>query len=336
MPYKNCQLEAEGKTYPDVMSFCEHFGFKYTSVKYYLRQGKNGDEIVTALRRNSLKRRYSTSPGRGKPLEIDGVKYNSVVEASEAYGIPTHRVYTLAKAKRTTHEAAMLELVKGRPGHVTPCTIAGVTYPSKEAAAKAYAIPMQTIWARMARHGLTFEQAILNGSRERTMMIPEKSKWPGINLTPIETPEEDKSMLYYVSSILVSNNYPVKCFCDQEKKIWAVRFRESMEVGGELLEVYVLFKSDNSSRDLEFIIPVIGKIKALTSKERKTLLEQCNSLNTVYTGAKIILDENRLSVSWSVVMGKSKITATAMMRMLYRFLGTAGVLWKETLWAEQR
>ncbi len=335
MAYKEQLLEADGKKYT-VMDFCEHYGFKYTSVKYHLRKGKSGDEIVAALRQNSLKRRYSSAPGRGKTITVNHVQYRSVVEAAGAYGIPSHRVYTLSKEKKISHEAAINELVKNQAGHVTPCTIAGVNYPSREAAARAYELPMQTIRARMARRGLTFEEAILNGSRERSLMIPEKSKWNGLNLAPIETPESDKSMLYFLSSVLSSNNYPVKCFCDQEKSVWAVRIQESMDVGGELIDIYILFNENDLGRDLEIIMPAVGKIKSLTSKERKTLLEQFNSLNNAYTGARISLDENRMVISWSAVLGRTKISATALIRMIYRFMGTAGVLWKETCWAAQR
>lgn len=335
MKYNTDQLQAEGKTYRTVMDFCEHFGFKYTSVKYHIRKGKTGDEIVAALRQNSIKKRYSHRVGKGTPVTVNDVQYSSVVEACEAYGLQPHQVYSLTKAEKISHEAAIIKLIEKRPGHTTPCTISGITYPSREAAARAYSIPMQTIRARMARHGYSFEEAILYGSKERCRMVPEKTKWQDLNLKPIEPPEKDNSLLYLIYSVLTSNNYPSKCFFDTEKHIWAVRFKESMELDSELIETYLLFDNDDPSRDLELIMPVVAKTKPLSSKERHTLLEQFNSLNNTYTGAKISMVENKISISWSIALGRAKITSTAFMRMLCRFIGTASVLWKETFWATE-
>lgn len=325
MSRSSYKVMANGIEFSSATKFCNHFGLQYPAVRHHLQEGKTGDEILKILRQNSICRRYSTSPGRGRSVIIDDVEYKSITEASAATGLST------AEINKMLHS----DLPKST-GRKVPCTIGGVTYPTREAAAKAYGLPIQTIWARVKRRGISFEEALEIGRKFQNQMFPEKSKWGTLTLSPIDVPSDndDKDLFSDIASILSTNNFQIQCFCDEAKSVWAVRFQENLKIYAAPLDVYVLFDNNDTTRDIEFVVPKVLTFESMTASKKQVVLDKLNELNAEYNGAKISLVENQIMISWSTSIARKSIPATLFMRILYRFLGTAGVFWEGICWAE--
>lgn len=325
MARSSYEVKANGIVFTSATKFCNYYGLQYPAVRRYLQDGKTGDDILKILRQNSLGRRYNSSPGRGKTVIIDDIEYKSVTEASAATGLSAFEISKMLSSDmpRTV-------------GRKVPCTIGGITYPSREAAAKAYGLPIQTIWARVKRRGVSFEEALEIGRKVQNQMFPEKSKWDSLNLSPINVPTDNdvKDLLSDITSILTANNFQIQCLCDAEKSVWAVKFQENLKIYTSPLDVYILFDNNNPARDIEFLIPSVLVFELMTSTKRQVVMDKINELNASYNGAKISLVQNRLIISWSVSIARKSIPATLFMRILYRFLGTAGAFWEGICWAE--
>mgnify|MGYP001096836419 FL=1 len=92
-------IEAEQKSHASITAFCEYYGLRYTSVMYYLRKGKTGDEVLSIMRQKPASSRYSKAPGRSVPVKIGDDTFQSISEAAMAYGVSSAQI---EKAKRAT------------------------------------------------------------------------------------------------------------------------------------------------------------------------------------------------------------------------------------------
>lgn len=321
---------AEQKRYESVSDFCDHYGLRYTSVQYHLRQGKTGDEVLAILRQRSVTRRYSKAPGRGIPVKIGDDVFQSVSEAAMAYGVSNAQI-----------EDAMVDgivnpaLLGYTSRQMKECIVAGVTYPSMAAAARAYGIPMVTVQSRMLREKISFEEALRRGHMERHRIVAEHSKWPGMKRDPFEGELEGKKFTKDLLSLLEQNNYHPHIFQDPESGIFAVQIQESLEAISRPLDIYILYDETELSRDIEFIIPEIGKQRILSDAKQVLLYQQINEVNEQYVGSKIFLRNRMFSASWSITHTSRSIQATAFMRSFYRFIGSTAGIWEMLKWAEQ-
>jgi len=328
---------AEKTPYASITDFCNYYGLRYTSVQYHLRQGKTGDEILSILRGRSVTRRYNKAPGRAVSVQIGDETFQSISEAAMAYGVSTDEVEKAMMDGTATPAFSNMALPEDPDQAIRiskECIVAGVPYPSMAAAARAYGIPMVTVRSRMAREGISFEEALRRGHMERHRIIAEKSKWPGINLEPLEGEVEEKTAKE-LFSILEQNNYGPKVFWDKEAGATAIKIQESLEAISRPLDIYIVFDESDLSKDIEFIMPEIGKQKYLSDTKQVLLYQQINEMNERYIGSKISLRDRFFSARWSLTQASRSIQATAFMRCFYRFIGSTAGIWRELKWAEQ-
>ena len=169
-------ITCEGHEFGSIKEFANHYGLNYAKVQHYRKLGKSPEEIVrecqfSAASKHSLLGELKDS-GNRILCEYDGVKYSSLYEAATALGLSPSQVYDFRKRHHLSPSAAIemaMERQKSgkRPSAVAKkCIVDGVEYESREAAIKAYRIPRITVYSRMEREHISFEEALVRGHRE--------------------------------------------------------------------------------------------------------------------------------------------------------------------------
>ena len=72
------------------------------------------------------------------------------------------------------------------PSAAKPCVIEGISYPSREAALAAFRLKRITVYSRMKRENIPFEEAVLRGRDSALYRKPAASKLPRLVLIPME------------------------------------------------------------------------------------------------------------------------------------------------------
>lgn len=331
-------VEAEQKRYTSIAEFCNYYGLRYTSVQYYLRKGKSGDEILDILQNSSISRRYNKAPGRAVCVKIGDDVFQSASEAAMAYGVSVHQIEAAMEDGTVTPAIFGEEVGENSdqlPRKRIKCVIAGIPYPSRAAAARAYGIPMVTVRSRMAREGISFEEALRRGHIERHRIVAEHTKWSAENLEPYKGDIEKKKLTDDILSLLEQNNYHTKIFQNTETKTFAILIQEALDVLSRPLDLYVLYDEHDLAKNIEFVFPNIGKQRFLSDAKQVLLYQQINEVNARYVGSKISLRDRIFSASWSITHTSRSLQATTFMRSLYRFIGSTAGIWEELRWAEQ-
>lgn len=207
-------ITCEGHEFGSIKEFANHYGLNYAKVQHYRKLGKSPEEIVrecqfSAASKHSLLGEPKDS-GNRILCEYDGVKYSSLYEAATALGLSPSQVYDFRKRHHLSPSAAIemaMERQKGgkRTSAVAKkCIVNGVEYESREAAIKAYRIPRITVYSRMEREHISFEEALVRGHRESIYCPPTASLFPSLRLVPSKAPlqqpileEMDASLWYY-------------------------------------------------------------------------------------------------------------------------------------------
>lgn len=328
---------AEQERYASIGAFCDYYGFRYTSVMYYLRKGKTGDEILSIMKQKTASSRYSKAPGRAVSVKIGNDTFQSISEAAMAYGVsPAQIEAAMADGDATPAFLNMdpLDESDTLTERMKPCTIAGVSYPSRAAAAREYGIPMVTIRSRMQRENISFEEAIRRGHIERRQIIPEKTKWTESSFSPFEGETDGLKLTKEISSLLEKNCYRPQLLYNQEN-LFAIHIQESLEVISPPLDLYIVCNEKDASQDIEFIIPVLGELRILSDAKQTLLYQQISEVNGKYTGAKVFLQDSFFSASWSFAQTSRALQSTFFMRTLYRFIGSTSAMWDALKWAEK-
>lgn len=161
------------------------------------------------------------------------------------------------------------------PGnHCRSCQVAGTVYASQMAAARAYHVPIQTIYSRMKRQGMTFEAAILRGYREEHLLdpIPELHSTYKDRLKPVEQ-LSCKSLVDY-QSMLQSAGFICKAMQTENEAVQAIQTQFEIW-DGNLVDIWFLYLREREL--LETIIPSlctkwpsldIGQLNSQTSSVR--------------------------------------------------------------------
>lgn len=331
-------IEAEQERYASIGAFCDYYGLRYTSVMYYLRKGKTGDEILSIMKQKPASSRYSKAPGRAVPVKIGEDTFQSISEAAMAYGVTPSQI----EAAMTNGDATPVFLnmeplneFDTPTERMKPCVIAGISYPSQTAAARKYGIPLVTVYSRMQREGISFEEAVRRGHIERRQILPEKAKWNGQVFGPFDGDLEKTKLTKDLFTLLDNSSYQPQLLQNKEKDLFAVLIQESLEVISPPLDLYIIFNERDASQDIEFVIPSLGKLRILSDKNQALLYQQISEVNGKYTGAKVFLQDGFFSASWSFAQTSRTLQSTFFMRTLYRFIGSTSAMWEALKWAEK-
>ncbi len=161
------EFEYNGKTYRTIAEFAQEYSIPASSISAGLKNGLTLEEIIN-------KRKVSANrPKGGKACSYNGVEYNSLQEACIALGLGAPSYVYALMAKRgfdpnTALSYAIQHHRKETPvGNSREVTVAGMTFPSRQAALKHYGISDATVRNRINRNKVSFEDAVLYEAAER-------------------------------------------------------------------------------------------------------------------------------------------------------------------------
>ncbi len=225
-------VEYDGKTFASIREFVNYYGLNYSKVQYYRKLGKSPEEIVRECQFSSASKQALLGEdavvGNRITVEYEGVPYKSIYDAAVALGINPSQVYETRKRRKVSASEAIRIVMErtGSPKRVgyraMPCTVNGVEYASREEAILAYHLPRVTVYSRMEREGISFEEALVRGRNEAVHCPPTANLFPSLRLVPSNAPlqqpvleELEASLEYYVVSVQplrdLSTFLPVLC-----------------------------------------------------------------------------------------------------------------------------
>ncbi len=150
---KQVAVICHGVEYTSIKALAEAFGLAPAKIVQRIALGWTSEQAVGLSER-------VRKPSTGKPVEFEGVRYGSLVEASRALGLSPDAVAARVAHGYSTDEALSGKL-KPRVGHRSkPVSFAGSTYPSREALCAAHGQTWSNVTRRVGR-GWTMEQALL-------------------------------------------------------------------------------------------------------------------------------------------------------------------------------
>lgn len=214
------KVEYEGQQYSSLKEFADAFHLNYSKVTAHYRKGEPLEDIVQNCQFSVASKAKRTPPEtrKRKYVEFNGVKYTSIYAAADALGISPGRVYSVRERLKCSPEKAIEYVYQnaapagaGNSPNASPCVIEGIQYPSREAALAAYRMKRITVYSRMKREGISFEEAIVRGKNKAVYRKPVSSLFPRLHLIQIDQeinlPEIladlSRSLAYYHSKVEV-------------------------------------------------------------------------------------------------------------------------------------
>lgn len=215
METQSYQVKYNGQEYPSLRAFADAYQLNYPRVTAHFRKGESLEEIIQKCQFSAASKRKEQPPEtpKRKYVEYDGIRYSSIYAAADALGISPARVYSVRQRQKCSPEAAIEYVLSNslpaggdkNPPVSKPCVIEGIEYPSREAALAAYRMKRITVYSRMKRENISFEEAVVRGKQSALYRKPASSLFPQLHLIPMEkeltTPEIladiTRSLSYY-------------------------------------------------------------------------------------------------------------------------------------------
>lgn len=326
--------------YESITAFCNAYGLKYPATSVLLRKGVEPETIIANAGSLPTTTRYKPGAKTAIPCSYNGVDYPSITAAADALGIPSHRIPACMKARKCSASEAIKYLMEEadeyarRPvediGAKRPCTINGVLYSSQAAACKAYGVRAITVYSRMSREGISFEEALASGGVARKHVKPMIELWEKISLSPF-TPTEDGNILLQIADALTKTGLEVNCLYDASLEVAAVKIEASLHAVSDFREVYILlpYPSCPSITDVEFILPCLCQCNSSSMPQKMRILDKINVINTKYAGACLSMVDKNLRVSSAATQSGSHLNIRVFLRNFHRFLGTAAAMYDD-------
>lgn len=334
-------VQAHGIVFPSIMSFCNHYGLHYPLVQHYLRRGISPEEIILQSAVASNKgRQLKEKPGRHYLCEYDGVQYQSLSEAAEILGLSLSWLYNLKKKHQLSASAALnLAMEKKRKtpkNHIVdnrkPCVVDGRYFESQTAALRAFQIPQITVYSRMQREGITFEEALMRGRKDRQQIKPIYSGFKDLHLHKVDS-EEFTQIGGQISAIyhdLIYSQRTCTCYRDYDLNSYVLQINEFCNPLQQELSYYIHYqvKESGPTGVLEFIAPRLFSFIEISEREEIVLLKYLNDVNSTYLNMKVFYEGKKQTVnaSWSqIIKPKQKETKPAIVSFLH-FIGNCEIV----------
>lgn len=299
-------VTCKGQEFSSFKEFTNYYGLQYTKAQYYRKQGKTPEEILEICKFNSHSKTTSEPKASAKRYlcEYNGIKYGSLNEAACALGFSPSQIYELRRRNSLSPSAAIAmameqRLNKGeiqKSGNHKKCIIDGVEYESQEAALRAYKIPGITVYSRMEREGITFEEALVRGRKSNLYCPPVGSLFPSLRLVsssddqiPNTLKELVNSLKYYQCQIQVLRDFTSQLpvlLVNEENYIYFNHEAKGLEIISEIsysldMEVINLLNSAYVATKI-FVIPQTGKAYLSSFQIAKEESQEIKSLLYAY------------------------------------------------------
>lgn len=311
-------LTYNGKNYRSLAEFAQEYGLRYpTTVAQYNKQKLSLEQIIERQKthRNKTKKNIVV-------CEYDGQQFHSLFDAGEALGISPSTLYTIKKKEAVSPSEAIDIAMKRRSpnrgkGRCKAIIVNGVSYESQTAALEAYEVPAVTVTTRMRREGISFEEALLRGSRNKKRIrpnMPNATFLKAEKLNPITIEELDDNQLALYEKIEFQS-MPIELFCDGNNSI-VIKTEERIGENNKKIAVYFIYHKN----EIEILVPDLVKIQKEEMPE--DFFETLAKLNEKYLGLKVGYHRQRhaLYVSSSVYGKPSIRCANTMIGALFSIL----------------
>lgn len=340
---KKKPITAEGRIFQSLLAFSNYYGFKYSSVVARVNKGYTGDEILASLGIMSQSRPYQPYIGTAHACTFEGIDYPSIVSAADAVGVEPTDVYHIMKTYDLSPDKAIRkaldEKIAKDTAPVEPtawsCVIAGKTYRNKAEAVKVYGTKMSTVESRMQRKGISFEEALLLGHRERKQMIGENSRYIDLNISElIRTKNTAKlemdSVVSDITEVLKNNNYTPEIYeIKNIPNMVAIKFEESLFPISDKRNLYLFLTTDKTSQQIEIVLPDLITFPQESQILLALLLEKINELNRRYVSGKVYVRNGSVTCSWSFPIVSKTLNSRLLLKNIYSFIGTSSKFYEE-------
>lgn len=299
-------VTCNGQEFSSFKEFTNYYGLHYTKAQYYRKQGKTPEEILEICKFTSHSKTTSDPKPSAKRYlcEYNGVQYGSLNEAACALGFSPSQIYELRRRNNLSPSAAIemameQRLNKGavqKSGNHKKCVIDGIEYESQEAALRAYKIPGITVYSRMEREGISFEEALIRGRKSNLHCPPVASLFPSLRLTACSDEQlQDTlkelvaSLQYYQCKVQIlrdlTSQLPV-LLVNGENYVYFNQEAKGLEIISELpctldAETINLLNSAYVATKI-FVMPQTGKIYLLSFQFAKEEAQNIKSLLHAY------------------------------------------------------
>lgn len=345
---------AQNRKFNSITEFCQEFGLKYSSVNAQLRKGRSGDQVLETLGYLPAGIRYNDTPTHSQRCSYNGIEYPSLVTASDTLGIPMDKIISLQKQGNLSLDDAIAKAVeeneqlkeKGTDNnkskkHVGEIVIDNVTYKSMQEALLVYGVPYITVKSRMARDGISFEEALCRGKKERRHIMPYKSDtlYKIINdeedlavlCEEVKMPDNDKDIIVCISNILSKNTYKPKAYYYSASQTGIICFYENLHAISEkrMIMLSFIYPQDYYPLQVEISIPNLLSLRNSPNIDYNKLLEKINELQSKYLNAVINFSNKKISVRWLYTITSESINIRQFFITINRFIGTASTIFDE-------
>ena len=203
------------------------------------------------------------------------------------------------RARQTTNQVGS--------AHSRPCQVGGQVFPSQAAAARAYAMPIQTIYSRMRRQGLTFSEAILRGYREERMLSPIPELYGLYHQALLPYPSLDSASLEDLRQVLAAAGFPCQSHHTEDSACQAIQ--SSFEIlDGQQMTLWLLYLP--SREFLELMTPDLAPSP-----------ECLDTLNRQAANVKFWTEGGQLLASTGHPFRRTGEGTKRGLALVYRFLG---------------
>lgn len=145
-------VTCNGQQFCSIKALCDHYGLDRGKVTRRLGQGWTPEQAVGICER---RKKGST----GKPIEINGVRYDSLVDASKALGLKPTTIAGRVAMGYSAEDALSGNLTGLSGNRAKPIEFKGKTYSSRDALCALHGETWRNVGRRIAR-GWTMEQAL--------------------------------------------------------------------------------------------------------------------------------------------------------------------------------
>jgi len=323
----------EDRVFDSIIAFCEAFGCRVSTAQKKFMRGIPPSQVI---KDNQLYKRHKRAPVQHKrqyPCSYAGENYSSLSEAASALGIPLYWLYNFKKKHNYSPQTALEQAVKAyaeaKTGHEAgsciPCVIDGTAYPSRAAACRAYDIPAITVYSRMEREGITFEEALTRGNNDRKRITPVPVKFNSLRLVRgdiAELPPELSIVALY--DILRKYKYLPEYYKAVSGEL-ILKIGETFPSTQMPYSMYIVFPaaSAKGSVPVEIVVPKLVTYPH-ELPDGTSLFQRLNELNLKYINLKLVYDPPSKTVSavWAQTIKQTHGQISDMLQTIFFLLGT--------------
>lgn len=191
-------------------------------------------------------------------------------------------------------------------GRRVPCVVGGIEYASHKQAATAHGLPLQTVFSRMSRNHMSFEEAVLMGSREQRIITPvpellgTKEQWNKV------ASFEKKASMEAMRCILTGAGFVCELYASDGIKV----IESSTSILGTPVDFFVVHSETDEY--CEVVIPKLMPGDPALA----------NRMNNSTAGMRFRIDKKGImSASTGSIFRRTGANAKLLLREVYRLFG---------------